>query len=141
MKNLFTQYLPHALMTMVIIFIICFIARSLSYSSTYMDPFTQALNNFNMTDTYFQIMNNNSDEMMDYNPDVVMYDISNCYSRAEIAHGIQRLNDLGAKVIALDVIFGPNSRDSVANDSLLHVVKRCKNVIAATRMVPNYDSL
>lgn len=136
MKNLFKQYIPHALMTMVVIFAICAIARLLSYSSTYMDPFTQALNNFYMTDTYLQIMNSNSDEVMEYNPDVVLYDISNCYSRAEIADGIQRLHDLGAKVIALDVIFGPTARDPEASDSLLHVIQRCDNVIAACRMVP-----
>ncbi len=141
MKNLFTKYIPHAVMVMAIIVGLCLLVRFLGYSSTYMDPMSQIMNNFNMTDTYFQIMNDNSDEVMDYNSDVVLYDLSGCYSRAEIAFGIQRLYDMGAKTIALDVIFGPNARDTMANDSLLRVVTRCKDkVIAACRMVPNYDT-
>lgn len=139
MKNLFCKYIPHAVMVMVVIFIICAIARALSYSSSYLDPFSQTINNFSITDSYFQIINENTDEMSDVNMDVVMYDLSGCYSRSEIAYGIQRLYDMGAKVIALDVIFGPNSQDTLASDSLLRVVKRCKDrLIAACRMVPNY---
>ncbi len=141
MKNLFTKYIPHGLMVMVVIISICALVARVGYTSTYLDPMSQVLNNFNMTDTYFQIMNDNSEEQMDVNFDVVMYDISGCYSRSEIAFGIQRLYDLGAKVIALDVIFGPNSQDTLANDSLQRVINRCKDrVIAACRMVPNYDS-
>lgn len=30
--------------------------------------------------------------------------------------------------------------DTIANDSLVRVISRCKNVIAACRMVPTYDS-
>lgn len=139
MKKLFTRYIPHALMVMVVIISLCVVVTKLSFSSSYLDPVSVAIGNFTMTDTYFQIMNDNSEEVMDMNKDIVLYDISGCYSRSEIAFGIQRLHDLGAKAIALDVIFGPNSQDTLANDSLQRVVGRCKNVIAACRMVPNYD--
>lgn len=140
MKKLFKQYIPHALMVICVIVSLCVIVGRIGFSSAFMDPVSTAINNFSITDTYFEIMNSNSDEMMDVNSDVVFYDISGCYSRAEIAGGIQRLHDMGAKVIALDVIFGPNSRDTLANDSLVRVISRCKNVIAACRMVPSYDS-
>lgn len=139
MKKLFTSYIPHAIMVMVVIIALCAAVGKLGFSSSYLDPVSVAINKFTITDTYFEIMNNSADEIMDINDDIVLFDISTCYSRAEIADGIQRLHDNGAKVIALDVIFGPNSQDTVANDSLIHVVSRCKNLIAACRMVPNYD--
>ncbi len=140
MKKLFTQFIPHAAMVLLVIVALCVVVGKFGFSSSYLDPVSIALSKFNITDTYFDIMNDNADEVMDYNPDVVLFDLSGCYSRAEIADGIQRLHDMGAKVIALDVIFGPNGRDTLANDSLVRVVSRCKNVIAACRMVPNYDS-
>lgn len=140
MKKLFTQFIPHAIGVMVVIITLCLIVRNIGFSSSYLDPVSVVLNKFNITDSYFEIMNQNADEVMDFNDDVVLFDISNCYDRAEIADGIQRLYDCGAKVIALDVIFGPNGRDTIANDSLQRTIARCKNVIAACRMVPNYDT-
>ncbi len=140
MKKLFTQFIPHAIGVMIVIITLCLVVRSIGFSSSYLDPVSVVLNKFNITDSYFEIMNQNADEVMDFNDDVVLFDISNCYDRAEIADGIQRLHDCGAKVIALDVIFGPNGRDTIANDSLQRTIARCKNVIAACRMVPNYDT-
>lgn len=140
MKKLFTQFIPHAIGVMIVIITLCLIVRNIGFSSSYLDPVSVVLNKFNITDSYFEIMNQNADEVMDFNDDVVLFDISNCYDRAEIADGIQRLYDCGAKVIALDVIFGPNGRDTIANDSLQRTIARCKNVIAACRMVPNYDT-
>ncbi len=140
MKKLFTQFIPHAIGVMIVIITLCLVVRNIGFSSSYLDPVSVVLNKFNITDSYFEIMNQNADEVMDFNDDVVLFDISNCYDRAEIADGIQRLYDCGAKVIALDVIFGPNGRDTLANDSLQRTVARCKNVIAACRMVPNYDT-
>ncbi len=140
MKKFFTQFIPHAIGVMIVIITLCLVVRSIGFSSSYLDPVSVVLNKFNITDSYFEIMNQNADEVMDFNDDVVLFDISNCYDRAEIADGIQRLHDCGAKVIALDVIFGPNGRDTIANDSLQRTIARCKNVIAACRMVPNYDT-
>lgn len=140
MKRLFTTYIPHSLAIMAIIAGICYLVNTLRYSSAFLDPVGQTLSNFTMTDSYFQIENTNADEVADVNMDIVLYDLSGCYSRAEIAAGIQAMHDAGARCIALDCIFGPNNSDTLANDSLTRVVSRCKNVIAACRMVPNYDN-
>lgn len=140
MKRFFTTYIPHSLVIMAIIAGICYIVNELRYSSAFLDPVGQTLGNFTMTDSYFQIENTNAEEVADVNSDIVLFDLAGCYSRAEIAAGIQFAHDAGAKCIALDCIFGPNNSDTLANDSLTRVISRCKNVIAACRMVPNYDS-
>lgn len=140
MKRLFTTYIPHSIAIMGIILGICYLVNTLRYSSAFLDPVGQTLGNFTMTDSYFQIENTNAEEVADFNTDIILYDLSTCYSRAEIAAAIQAVHDAGAKCIALDCIFGPNNSDPVANDSLTRVISRCKNVIAACRMVPNYDT-
>lgn len=138
MKRLFTTYIPHSIGIIAIIAGVCFLVNKLAYSISYLDPASQAIGNFTMTDSYFQIENDNAEEVADFNSDIILYDLSTCYSRAEIAAGIQAMHDAGAKCIALDCIFGPNNSDTLANDSLVRVISRCKNVIAACRMVPNY---
>lgn len=141
MKKFF-RYILHSLGIMAIIVAICAIVNELRYSSSYLDPVGQILSNFTMTDSYFQTENDKSDKEADLSSEVMILDLAQCYSRADIAAGIEYLNQSGAKVIALDVIFGgAGDGDSIANDSLEHVVSRCKNVIAACRMVPSYDPL
>ena len=135
------HYLFHGGLITLEVIAMCAIVTLLSYSSMYFDPIKQTWANFQVTDTYFQMENANAEEVADFNPDIVLYDISHCYSRAEIAAGIQRLYDNGAKVIALDVIFGGLGQDTMASDSLLRVVSRCEDkIVAACRMVPSYDS-
>lgn len=142
MKNIL-RYILHSIGIMLIIVTICAIVNELRYSSSYLDPVGQILGNFTMTDSYFQTENDKSDREADVSSDIIMLDLAQCYSRADIAAGIEYMYNAGAKVIALDVIFsGAGNGDSLANDSLEHVISRCKDhVIAACRMVPQYDPL
>ncbi len=142
MKNIL-RYILHSIGIMLIIVTICAIVNELRYSSSYLDPVGQILGNFTMTDSYFQTENDKSDREADVSSDIIMLDLAQCYSRADIAAGIEYMYNAGAKVIALDVIFsGAGNGDTLANDSLEHVISRCKDhVIAACRMVPQYDPL
>ncbi len=142
MKNIL-RYILHSIGIMLIIVTICAIVNELRYSSSYLDPVGQILGNFTMTDSYFQTENDKSDREADASSDIIILDLAQCYSRADIAAGIEYMHNAGAKVIALDVIFsGAGDGDTLANDSLEHVIARCKdNVIAACRMVPQYDPL
>lgn len=142
MKNIL-RYILHSIGIMLIIVTICAIVNELRYSSSYLDPVGQILGNFTMTDSYFQTENDKSDREADVSSDIIMLDLAQCYSRADIAAGIEYMYNAEAKVIALDVIFsGAGNGDTLANDSLEHVISRCKDhVIAACRMVPQYDPL
>lgn len=122
---------------LVITVLICAIVGALSFSTLFLDPVGQVIKSFHFTDSYFYI-ENNSDAISDANTDVILYDLSGCYSRAEIAHAVQDLYDKGAKVIALDVIFGGTSAHAPeANDSLMNVMRRCHDrIVAACRAVP-----
>lgn len=125
---------------LVITVLICATVGALSFSTLFLDPVGQVIKSFHFTDSYFYI-ENNSDEISDANTDLVLYDLSGCYDRAEIAHAVQNLYDKGAKAIALDVIFGGTSAHAPeANDSLLRVMTRCHDkVIAACRAVPTVE--
>lgn len=134
------RHFLYGLGVLIITVLICVMVGALSFSTLFLDPVGQVIKSFHFTDSYFYI-ENNSEGMSDANPDVVLYDLSGCYSRAEIAGAVQNLYDKGAKAIALDVIFGGTSaHDPSANDSLMNVMRRCHDrVIAACRAVPTMD--
>jgi len=134
------RYAYHGFMVLVITVLICFLVGALGFSTMFLDPVGQAIKSFRFTDSYFYI-ENNSEDIVDVNPDVVLFDVSGCYSRPEIAHAVQRLYNDGAKVIALDVIFGNSiAQGQEANDSLLNVMRRCRDrIVSATRAVPTSE--
>ena len=125
---------------LVITILICAIVGALSFSTLFLDPVGQVIKSFHFTDSYFYI-ENNSEDISDANTDLVLYDLSGCYSRAEIAGAVQNLYDKGARTIALDVIFGGTSSHNPAdNDSLMNVMTRCHDrIISASRAVPTAD--
>ena len=129
------QYIWHAFGTLAVTAVTCAAASLLSYSSAFMDPFSQALNSFSFIDTYFYIENSGEDAEVDFNPDILLFDISGSNDRAEIAGKLQQITDLGPKVIGMDVIFGDNSTSGqTADDSLQRVVSRCPQLVTAKRI-------
>lgn len=119
--------------------VICAVVGALSFSTLFLDPVGQVIKSFQFTDSYFHIENSSSD-VVDANQEVVLYDISGCYSRAQIAGTIDNLYDKGAKVIALDVIFGGMGMDPAESDSLFRVMARCGDrTVSACRVVPTTE--
>ncbi|HOU69579.1 MAG TPA: hypothetical protein PKW49_13565 [Paludibacteraceae bacterium] len=78
------RYAYHGFMVLVITVLICFLVGALGFSTMFLDPVGQAIKSFRFTDSYFYI-ENNSEDIVDVNPDVVLFDVSGCYSRPEIA--------------------------------------------------------
>ena len=134
------RYACHGLCVLAITGLICLFVGTLSFNAMFLDPVGQAIKSFRFTDSYFYI-ENNSKEITDANMDVVLFDLSGCYSRTEIAAAVQKLYDSGAKVIALDVIFGNSmAQGKEANDSLMNVMARCHDrIVSACRAVPTVE--
>lgn len=124
---------------LTITIIICTIVGALSFSTIFLDPVGQIIKSFQFTDSYFHIENSSS-KVSDANQEIILFDISGCYSRSEIAGGIERLCANGARVVALDVIFGGLGSDPTESDSLLNVIGRCRErIVSACRAVPTTE--
>lgn len=136
------HYLWHGFGTLLLTYILCFIISLVGYNSAFMDPISQAINNFSFTDTYFAIENKTSGDVADFNQDILLFDIAGCNSRAELAGKLQQITDLNPKVVGMDVMFGDNSTTGkVEDDSLLHVVKRCPQLVTAMRLTSYGDAV
>lgn len=139
MKNKLKLYTFHSIWILILTILICVFVKALSFSTMFLDPIGQALNGFRFTDTYFYVQNADT-KTSDYNPDILLFDISNCYSRTEIAAALQRISDLKPKAIGMDVIFGQGGvQDSISNDSLIRVVQRSPKLVTAMRVIQSQN--
>ena len=130
------HYLWHGFGTLFLSALACILFTLISYNSAFMDPISQAIGGFSFIDSYFYIENKNANESVDFNDDILLFDIAGCNSRAAIAGKIDEITKLGPKVIGMDVIYGDNSTTSQAdNDSLVRVVSRCPQLVTALRIV------
>lgn len=128
------QYLWHGCGTLFLSLLACFVFSFIGYNSSFMDPISKAIGDFSFIDTYFYIENSGSDET-DFNDDILLFNIAGSNSREEIAGKLQQITDLKPRVIGMDVIYGDNvTTGKAADDSLLHVVSRCPQLVTAMRI-------
>ncbi|MBR1807769.1 MAG: CHASE2 domain-containing protein [Paludibacteraceae bacterium] len=107
------------------------------------DPFNEALDNYQLTDLYFNIHRTftKTDIQDAAATDIVTIDIADLRTRSEVAELLQRVADAEPKIVALDVIFGDATAvTSTENDSLVSALCRLPNLVAATNMVPGTDT-
>lgn len=89
----------------------------IGFSFSIFDPLGDALESFHLSDGFFYAHNNNRNPVP--NEGVVIVDIADCDSRAEIAEIVTRISVANPKVLAVDIIFGPASSMDKNDDSLL----------------------
>lgn len=136
MKFSIKEYAWHSLGTCLMTAIFCSVVAVVCLNSDFLDPVSKALDRISFTDTYFYMMNKESDDEVDFCSNIIMIDMHGCESRAAIAHKLDELNAMNPAVIGMDCMFGENSMTGKAeDDSLLHAATRCKSLVTATRVI------
>lgn len=102
-----------------------------------LNPWKQAMDSYKLSDLYLGAHRSSRSVSFD-GTSVVTVDISNCYSRMEIAELINKINSAKPRAVALDVIFPDlSSNSSVAeNDSLVAALQRTENLILVREYRP-----
>ncbi|MCQ2191830.1 MAG: CHASE2 domain-containing protein [Paludibacteraceae bacterium] len=136
------QYLWHGFGTLLLSYILCFAISLVGYNSSFMDPISKAIGSFSFIDSYFYIENSAIDNELETNQDILLFNIAGCNSRTELAGKLQQITDLKPRVIGMDVIYGDNATTGKeADDSLLHVVSRCPQLVTAMRITQHGDQI
>ncbi|MBR4871974.1 MAG: CHASE2 domain-containing protein [Alistipes sp.] len=102
-----------------------------------LNPWKQAMASYKLSDLYLGA--HRSSRPVSYDgASVVTVDISNCYSRMEIAELINKINLAKPRAVALDVIFPDLSSNSnkADNDSLVAALQRTENLILVREYRP-----
>lgn len=102
-----------------------------------LNPWKQAMDSYKLSDLYLGA--HKSSRPVSYDgASVVTVDISNCYSRMEIAELINKINSANPRAVALDVIFPDlsSNNNKIENDSLVAALQRTENLILVREYRP-----
>ncbi len=143
-NNTWAKGSVRALITIAITAVLWILVKLIfSLNLSFFNPINDALDNYQLTDLYFNIhrSSDHSDVQNAAGSDIVIIDINECRSRAEIAGLLNRIADAEPQLVALDVIFGNASSVSQAeDDSLLNSLRRLPNLVIAKNIIPKDDT-
>ena len=109
----------------VIVFLLCYILVFASLNLSSFNPLKQALDDFKMTDVYFEMMR--SDKEKELNKNIVLIDVTQLTSRDSLAQAIVDINSCSPKVLMIDLIFERPSFDQIDDISLINAIETGKD--------------
>lgn len=121
----------------LIVFLLGYILVFASLNISFFNPLKQALDDFKMTDVYFELMRGGDEKEM--NKDIVMVDITKLTSRDEIAKVINDVNSCAPKVLMIDLIFERPSQYPMEDTLLLHAIEAGKQREILSAKLTNYN--
>ena len=127
------DYMGICLIEFLLGYILVFASLNLSI----FNPLKQALEDFKMTDLYFELMR--SDKEKELNKDIVLVDVTQLTSRDSIAQAITDINSCQPKVLMIDIIFERPSFDNTEDILLMNAIEAGKDKEILSGKLTNYD--
>lgn len=121
----------------LIVFLLGYILVFASLNISFFNPLKQALDDFKMTDLYFELMQ--GDKEKELNNDIVLVDVTKLTNRNAIAAVINDVNSCSPKVLLIDLIFERASHDPLEDDSLLQAINAGKEREILSAKLTNYN--
>lgn len=124
--------LEHILVCALAAIIICLLTI-VSVNLSFFNPIQRALDDFSMTDVYFEVMRNERPKQL--SDDIVLVDMTKLHDRLDIAETIADINRCAPKVMVIDLIFQGESGNPMSDTELVNAINRCKNVVISSKLV------
>ena len=119
-------YLRHvwiALLSFLSVGVFALIAVNLSF----LNPIAQAVRTFSLTDMYYQALIENPDTSRA----ITVVDMSELYTRSEVAALLYDIENAHPKVVGVDITFQDKRTDLQGNDMLVDIAKTYSNIVFA----------
>lgn len=100
---------------------------------SFLNPVSEAIENFSITDKYYQMMPERE------NHSVVIVDLSNLYYRGDIARTLEEIEACHPSVIGMDCVFEGEKEDPLADNALRDVAARHDNIVFSYRLLDEQD--
>ena len=121
----------------VIVFLLVYILVIASLNLSIFNPLKQALDDFKMTDLYFELMQSNKDKEL--NNDIVLVDVTKLTNRNAIAKAINDVNSCSPKVLMIDLIFERVSHDPTEDTLLINAIESGKEREILSAKLTDYN--
>lgn len=103
------------------VFLLAFVLVLASINLSIFNPLKLALEDFKMTDVYFEMLR--SDKEKELNKDIVLVDVTKLTCRDSIAQAIVNVNSCEPRVLLIDLIFERPSFDQIEDITLVNAIE------------------
>jgi CHASE2 domain-containing sensor protein len=119
-------YLRHMWIAMLA-FIIVGILTLITVNISFLNPVAQVVRTFSLTDIYYQALS----EYPDTSHAITVVDMSELYTRSEVASLIYDIESTQPKTIGVDITFQDKRTDLIGNDMLVDIARTFNNIVFA----------
>lgn len=124
--------LDHIFVTLVV-FLFASLLAFLSLNLSIFNPLKRALDDFTMTDIYYQIMDSSgANEISDQ---ITMVDMTKQYRREDIARTVQNIMKCKPKVLLVDLIFERIGDNELGNEAIINALSQSDNIILSCKLL------
>ena len=129
MKKLYIiNHFVVALLSLIILWICSLIAINISF----FDPIKRALQNFSLSDVYYQVMKESEGEKD--NNLITIVDMTTLYDRGRMAQVINEVNECNPCVVGLDVMFEGLRGDTLGSEQLVEAICQIERPVVAFKL-------
>lgn len=112
-----------ALLAYMIVGILAFITLNVSF----LNPIAQVVRTFSLTDMYYQALT----EYPDTSHAITVVDMSELYTRSEVASLLYDIESTNPKTIGVDITFQDKRTDQMGNEMLVDIARTYDNIVFA----------
>lgn len=110
-------------------FIIVWGYMQIALNLSFLNPISEAIKSFSMSDKYYQMMSEKESRL------VVLVDLTNLYDRADIAQALEEIEACHPAVIGMDCVFEGEKEDTAADNAIRRVASKYDNIVYSYRLV------
>ena len=112
----------------VMAFVIIAIYGLLAFNLKVFSPVAKAIGDYSFEDFYYQILSTSDD--VDTSRVVTIVDMTELYSRRELANTISEISSLKPKVLGVDIVFEGLKEDTIGDQMLREIVSQSNAIFA-----------
>ena len=127
-------FIRHIIIT-VLAFVLVATFALIAYNIPFMGPIAEAIKEFEMTDVYCQILQDTNGDDEEVSDNITIVDMSELYTRRDLAKALQDIESQQPKVIGVDVVFEGLKEDSIGDEMIAEVALSNDNIVFSYKLL------
>lgn len=109
------------------------VLAAVAVNTSFLNPASRVVKEFSMTDVYYQILQETGEP--DVNTEITIVDMSELYSRRDLAVALRQIEEYKPKTVGVDVVFEGLREDSVGDEMVAQVAAEYDNMVFSYRLL------
>lgn len=126
------RVLLQSLKTLAIVgfsFVIVWFYAQIALNLSFLNPISEVLENFSLTDKYYQMMPSRESQS------VYIVDMTSLFNRSDIAKTMIEIESCHPAVLAVDCVFEGEKDDTLADNAIIQVAESYPNIVFSYRLL------